>query len=64
MTTEQKLQKIIDIANKYKDGRRPSQEEDFEGINDYAGGNIDDAFELGVTEGKANIALKILEIVK
>lgn len=65
MQKEEKLQKISEIADKYKNGRRITQEEEFKdsGVNDYAGGNIDDAFDLGVTEGEANVALKILEIL-
>ena len=65
MTDGETLAKIKEIVDKIKP---PIDREDEETgcviIDDWAGGNIDDAYQLGETDGEAYLAERIREILE
>ena len=62
MTNEKKLAAILKIVSEYENDVVRYYEEDFM-VDDYAGGNIDDAWSSGMEDGKCEIAHEILAIL-
>ena len=60
---EQVIKKLIEIAQKESVFDSVNLEEECFCVNDYAGGNIDDAFSLGLDEGEIELARKLLDIL-
>ena len=59
---EQVIEKLIEIAQKESIFDGIVEEECF-CVDDYAGGNIDDAFSLGLDEGEIELARKLLDML-
>ncbi len=62
MTNEEKLAAILKIVSEYENDVVCYYEEDFM-ADDYAGGNIDDAWSSGMADGNCEIAHEILAIL-
>lgn len=62
-TAEEKLAKILAIIEPEAKKTLKSDDEDFM-VDDYAGGNIDDAYSLGVDEGYTMLAKRVMEAIK
>ena len=59
---EQKLEILLQAIKKVAFRTIQSDNEDFD-LNDYAGGNIDDAYEIGQNEGEVYFARQLLKAV-
>lgn len=64
MNSENKLQKIRNIISKIKIIDEDTQLEHQENVDDWAGGNIDDAYQLGWDDGESAMADRILSVLE
>ncbi len=64
MNTEEKLAKILEIITPLATKEVWSDRFDEIIVDDYAGGNIDDAFYGGQDDGETQLARRLLEAIK
>ena len=53
---------LIEKLRKLAARKLPSEKEDFT-VDDYAGGNVDDAFGMGVEDGEVRLAREVLTVL-